>query len=155
MSKSKGNIVDPWDHFNREGADATRWYMVTAGAPWNPLKFDPNGVRETYGKMFLTLWNIYRFHSDYAALDGFDPETSPKGKNTPLDDWVLSRLAEVVAEQISNSKIGISTRHAEISKNSSLMMFPIGMLEGLDADFGKRPTAMTNWLASTHCTRYW
>ena len=96
MSKSKGNIVDPWDHFNREGADATRWYMVTAGAPWNPMKFDPNGVRETYGKMFLTLWNIHRFHSDYAALDGFDPETSPKGKNTPLDNWVLSRLAEVV-----------------------------------------------------------
>ena len=97
MSKSKGNIVDPWDHFNREGADATRWYMVTAGAPWNPLKFDPNGVRETYGKMFLTLWNVHRFHSDYAALDGFDPASSPKGKNTPLDDWVLSRLAEVVA----------------------------------------------------------
>ena len=96
MSKSKGNIVDPWDHFNREGADATRWYMVTAGAPWNPLKFDPNGVRETYGKMFLTLWNVHRFHADYAALDGFDPETSPVGKNTPLDDWVLSRLAEVV-----------------------------------------------------------
>jgi len=105
MSKSKGNIVDPWDHFNREGADATRWYMVTAGAPWNPLKFDPNGVRETYGKMFLTLWNIYRFHSDYAALDGFDPESSPRGKNTPLDDWVLSRLAEVVVgstEQFEN-----------------------------------------------------
>ena len=40
MSKSRGNIVDPWDHFNREGADA-RWYMVTAGAPWSPLKFDP------------------------------------------------------------------------------------------------------------------
>ncbi|MEC8243144.1 MAG: isoleucine--tRNA ligase, partial [Candidatus Thermoplasmatota archaeon] len=53
MSKSRGNIVDPWDHFNREGADATRWYMVTAGAPWSPLKFDPNGVRETYAKMFL------------------------------------------------------------------------------------------------------
>ena len=37
-------------------------------------KFDPNGVRETYAKMFLTLWNIYKFHADYAALDGFDPE---------------------------------------------------------------------------------
>ena len=96
--------------------------------------------------MFLTLWNIYRFHSDYAALDGFDPETSPKGKNTPLDDWVLLDLQKLLLEQISNSKIGISTRHAEISKNSSLMMFPIGMLEGLDADFGKRPTAMTNCL---------
>ncbi|MDG1525431.1 MAG: isoleucine--tRNA ligase [Candidatus Thalassarchaeaceae archaeon] len=76
MSKSKGNIVDPWDHFNREGADATRWYMVTAGAPWNPMKFDPNGVRETYAKMFLTLWNCYKFHADYAALDAFDPEAS-------------------------------------------------------------------------------
>ena len=96
MSKSKGNIVDPWDHFNREGADATRWYMVTAGAPWNPLKFDPNGVRETYGKMFLTLWNVHRFHADYAALDGFDPESSPAGNNTPLDDWILSRLSQVV-----------------------------------------------------------
>ncbi|MEC9118607.1 MAG: class I tRNA ligase family protein, partial [Candidatus Thermoplasmatota archaeon] len=99
MSKSRGNIVDPWDHFNREGADATRWYMVTAGAPWNPLKFDPNGVRETYGKMFLTLWNCYRFHADYAALDGFDPDDStkliPVQDRTPLDRWILSRLSNI------------------------------------------------------------
>jgi isoleucyl-tRNA synthetase len=97
MSKSRGNIVDPWDHFNREGADATRWYMVTAGAPWSPLKFDPNGVRETYAKMFLTLWNIYKFHADYAALDGFDPETNGVdiAKRPPLDRWILSRLASV------------------------------------------------------------
>ena len=97
MSKSRGNIVDPWDHFNREGADATRWYMVTAGAPWSPLKFDPNGVRETYAKMFLTLWNIYKFHADYAALDGFDPEVNPikTEDRPPLDRWILSRLASV------------------------------------------------------------
>ena len=94
MSKSRGNIVDPWDHFNREGADATRWYMVTAGAPWNPLKFDSNGVRETYAKMFLTLWNVYRFHADYAALDAFDPETSqsPVENRSRLDRWILSKL---------------------------------------------------------------
>ena len=94
MSKSRGNIVDPWDHFNREGADATRWYMVTAGAPWNPLKFDSNGVRETYAKMFLTLWNVYRFHADYAALDAFDPETSQSTveNRSRLDRWILSKL---------------------------------------------------------------
>ena len=94
MSKSRGNIVDPWDHFNREGADATRWYMVTAGAPWNPLKFDSNGVRETYAKMFLTLWNVYRFHADYAALDSFDPSLtdSPVGERSRLDRWILSKL---------------------------------------------------------------
>ncbi len=94
MSKSRGNIVDPWDHFNREGADATRWYMVTAGAPWNPLKFDSNGVRETYAKMFLTLWNVYRFNADYAALDEFDPasSTSPHESRSRLDRWILSKL---------------------------------------------------------------
>tara|TARA_B100001113_G_scaffold83055_1_gene66042 strand:- start:6037 stop:7470 length:1434 start_codon:yes stop_codon:yes gene_type:complete len=94
MSKSRGNIVDPWDHFNREGADATRWYMVTAGAPWNPLKFDSNGVRETYAKMFLTLWNVYRFHADYAALDAFDPasSTSSYDRRSRLDRWILSKL---------------------------------------------------------------
>ena len=100
MSKSRGNIVDPWDHFNREGADATRWYMVTAGAPWSPLKFDPNGVRETYAKMFLTMWNIYKFHADYAALDGFDPDqdTVNIDQRPPLDQWILSRLATVAKE---------------------------------------------------------
>ena len=94
MSKSRGNIVDPWDHFNREGADATRWYMVTAGAPWNPLKFDSNGVRETYAKMFLTLWNVYRFHADYAALDSFDPSTTQSSveQRPRLDRWILSKL---------------------------------------------------------------
>ena len=99
MSKSRGNIVDPWDHFNREGADATRWYMVTAGAPWNPLKFDPNGVRETYAKMFLTLWNCYRFYADYAEDDGFNPDNSETyisvEERSPLDRWILSRLSQV------------------------------------------------------------
>ena len=104
MSKSRGNIVDPWDHFNREGADATRWYMVTAGAPWNPMKFDPNGVRETYAKMFLTMWNVYKFHADYAALDGFDPDaqTVEVGKRSALDRWILSRLHTVAAEYHEN-----------------------------------------------------
>jgi len=101
MSKSRGNIVDPWDHFNREGADATRWYMVTAGAPWNPLKFDADGVRETYAKMFLTLWNVYKFHADYAALDGFDPETAPEVETSLMDKWILSRLSSMNAEYTS------------------------------------------------------
>lgn len=105
MSKSRGNIVNPWDHFNKEGADATRWYMVSAGAPWMPLKFDPNGVRETYGKMFLTLWNVYKFHADYAALDGFDPDAInpiPVSDRKDLDRWILSKLSTVAKEYHSD-----------------------------------------------------
>ena len=60
MSKSRGNVVNPWDHFNKEGSDAVRWYMMTQSAPWTPTNFDPNGVRESYAKMFLTLWNVHK-----------------------------------------------------------------------------------------------
>nr|AIE94600.1 isoleucyl-tRNA synthetase (IARS, ileS) [uncultured marine group II/III euryarchaeote AD1000_49_E05] len=99
MSKSKGNVINPWDHFNKEGADAIRWYMTTQSAPWSPMNFDPNGVRETYAKMFLTLWNVYRFHADYASLDNFNPDDKqgfiPVDQRSPLDRWILSRMASV------------------------------------------------------------
>ncbi len=99
MSKSKGNVVDSWDHFNKEGADSIRWYMTTQSAPWSPTNFDPNGVREAYAKMFLTLWNVYRFHADYAALDGFDADDESGyvaiSERSPLDRWVLSKASEI------------------------------------------------------------
>ena len=102
MSKSRGNVINPWDHFNKEGADSIRWYMTTQSAPWSPTNFDPNGVRESYAKMFLTLWNVYRFHADYAQLDGFDPDVQsgfvPIGERSPLDRWVLSKAAEMAEE---------------------------------------------------------
>ena len=62
-----------------------------------PAKFDSNGVRETYAKMFLTLWNVYKFHADEKALDGYDAEASePMVADRPaLDRWVLSRLNTV------------------------------------------------------------
>ena len=100
MSKSKGNVVDPWDHFKREGADAVRWYMVASGAPWNAMKFDPAGVRETSARVMSTLWNVYRFHADYAALDGFDAGGLyvPLEDRAELDRWVMSRLSATVSE---------------------------------------------------------
>jgi len=102
MSKSKGNVVNPWDHFNKEGADAIRWYMTTQSAPWSPTNFDPNGVRESYAKMFLTLWNVFRFHSDYAALDEFDPDAKSGfiqiSDRSPLDRWILSKSTSVAEE---------------------------------------------------------
>ena len=101
MSKSKGNVVDPWDHFNKEGSDSIRWYMTTQSAPWSPTNFDPNGVRESYAKMFLTLWNVYRFHADYAAMDRFDPDDESRfvavSNRSPLDRWILSK-ASAMAE---------------------------------------------------------
>ena len=61
------------------------------------MNFDPNGVRETYAKMFLTLWNVHKFHLDYAILDKFDygKDFISAEKRTALDRWILSRLSSV------------------------------------------------------------
>ncbi len=83
--------------------------MTTQSSPWSPTNFDPNGVRESYAKMFLTLWNVYRFHADYAAMDRFDPEDKSGfvaiSKRSPLDRWVLSRasaMAEAYHQHFEN-----------------------------------------------------
>ena len=106
MSKSRGNVINPWDHFNKEGTDAIRWYMTSQSAPWNPMNFDPNGVRETYAKMFLTLWNVHRFHLDYAILDNFDynKDFIPVEDRGELDRWILSKISSV-AESYHNDYV--------------------------------------------------
>ena len=70
--------------------------------PWSPTNFDPNGVRESYAKMFLTLWNVYKFHADYASLDGFDPGNEdtfvPLEERSHLDRWILSKASSMAQE---------------------------------------------------------
>ncbi len=55
MSKSKGNTVDPFKLFDKYGADATRWYLVTNSPPWRPTLFDEEGLVEVQRKFFGTL----------------------------------------------------------------------------------------------------
>ncbi|MCC6280507.1 MAG: isoleucine--tRNA ligase, partial [Saprospiraceae bacterium] len=71
MSKSKGNVVDPFETIAEYGADATRWYMMANANPWDNLKFDTAGIIETRNKLFGTLFNTYNFFALYANIDGF------------------------------------------------------------------------------------
>ena len=41
MSKSKGNVVDPWTVLDQSGADALRWYCYVASPAGNPRRFSP------------------------------------------------------------------------------------------------------------------
>ncbi|MER3398546.1 MAG: isoleucine--tRNA ligase [Chloroflexota bacterium] len=95
MSKSRGNVVDPWEVIGAYGADPLRWYLFTATAPGNARRFDPKQVEEGIRRFFLTLWNTYAFFVTYASLDGFDPTITPRPTEadlTELDRWVLSEL---------------------------------------------------------------
>jgi isoleucyl-tRNA synthetase len=98
MSKSRGNVVDPWSVLDAHGADATRWYMLSASPPGNTRRFSANLVREVVGKFLLTLWNSYSFFVTYANLNDFDPATPtvPLAERSVLDRWVLARLNALV-----------------------------------------------------------
>lgn len=98
MSKSKGNIVDPWQVINEHGVDAMRWYMYTSTAPGNPRRFSTALVGETVRKFFLTLWNTYSFFVTYANLDGWTPKPVAKDTLTLIDQWALSQLQALVHE---------------------------------------------------------
>ena len=99
MSKRLGNAVDPFGAMDTYGADAVRWYMLTNSAPWDNLKFDPEGVAEVRRKFFGTLYNTYAFFALYANVDGWEPKDSMGAKDyTEIDRWILSKLNTLIGE---------------------------------------------------------
>ncbi len=97
MSKSKGNVVDPWDILREFGADALRWYIYISAPPEADRRFGPNLVREAVRDYFLTLWNVYSFFVTYANLDRPDLKNPPAPKERPeLDRWLLARMQDLI-----------------------------------------------------------
>jgi isoleucyl-tRNA synthetase len=98
MSKSRGNVVKPWDIIDVHGADALRWYLYTASPPGNSRRFSADLVAEAIRSFLLTLWNTYSFFITYANIDGFDPTKAKPAPQAELDRWVLSRLHSLAGE---------------------------------------------------------
>jgi isoleucyl-tRNA synthetase len=115
MSKSRGNVVDPWDVLNTHGADAFRWYYLTWQQPWAGYRFSVDTVGASVRQFLLTLWNTYSFWVLYANAEGLGPAdfhdpplTSPFFANMAnkdkvsessddLDRWALSHLQATIS----------------------------------------------------------
>lgn len=98
MSKSRGNVVDPWDAIAEHGADPLRWYFVTASNPWSPMRYDADHVAETGRRFFGTLLNTYQFFALYANVEEWrsdDAADFSAKVGSVLDRWLLSRIAAV------------------------------------------------------------
>src|SRR4029450_5254135 len=73
MSKSVGNVIDPWDVLNRQGAARLLWYLWPSGSPGAPRRVGMNILDQTVRQFLLTLWNVYAFFVTYANASGYEP----------------------------------------------------------------------------------
>lgn len=100
MSKSRGNTVDPFELFDKYGADVLRWYLIYVSPPWTPTRFDEEGLKEVESKFFRSLRNVYNFFSLYANTDDIDPREFfiEYEDREEIDKWILSKYNNLVKQ---------------------------------------------------------
>jgi len=94
MSKSKGNVVDPWVMAEKYGMDAVRWHFYTSAPAGEPMNFDELDLQKAYRRFHLILWNSLVFYRTYAKRDS---RLVTHDSRNVLDQWILARLAETTA----------------------------------------------------------
>jgi isoleucyl-tRNA synthetase len=109
MSKSIGNIVEPWEQMNKYGVDAIRLWMYSVNRPGDSKNYDEKTVDEVVKKFFLITENVYKFYELYKKEDIVDPNNSPY----VLDQWILSlihKLIETMTEGLEKFDVFTATR---------------------------------------------
>jgi len=98
MSKSAGNVTNPWEIISTHGADALRWLLLVEGSPWQSRRISDVALREVTRKVMLTVWNTYYFFVTYANLDGWTPvRQAPAAADRPvMDRYILAELTDTV-----------------------------------------------------------
>jgi isoleucyl-tRNA synthetase len=97
MSKSRGNVVNPWTVIEEHGADAVRLYLVGQSQVWVPKRFDALQIPKVVGGFLNALRNSYGFFARYAEEWQPGGAIPPVGERPLADRWLLARLDEVTA----------------------------------------------------------
>ncbi len=106
MSKSIGNVVNPWDMMDKYGADALRFWMYSVNQPGESKNFDEKTVDEIIKKVFNLVANVTTFYKTYddKKLGVSSPELgeSQKSSQNITDQWIIARLNQLVANVTKN-----------------------------------------------------
>lgn len=101
MSKSVGNVIDPWTILDSRGAEPMRWWMFHQGSPWTATRTSLEAIDASTSDVLMTLWNTWSFFATYASLNGFDPADpgipAPAARPS-FDRWLRSRLHATVSQ---------------------------------------------------------
>ncbi|MCX7616118.1 MAG: class I tRNA ligase family protein [Patescibacteria group bacterium] len=114
MSKSRGNVVDPWSVINKFGIDAVRWYFYSINSPAEPKNFDEEEIKNSLRRLLMLVYNSFAFLQLYGQRR-LPLEKTPSLKN-PLDQWILLRLSQTalaVEERMDNYDVLKSTQLIE------------------------------------------
>ncbi len=138
MSKSRGNIVEPFTTIKEYGADTVRFYLPYVSPVWTPLKFDISGLKEVYSKFFNPLKNSYSFFATYANIDKIDTDKCQVAyeKREEIDKWLLSKYNQLVKD--------VRTSFAEYDLNKMVHYL---------ADFVSED--LSNWYIRRNRNRFW
>lgn len=99
MSKSLGNIINPYDVFDSVGADALRWHFLARISPDIQKRVSVEIISDVASSFMNTFWNTYGFFILYARLDNMDLKTPLNIKDRPeTDRWVLALLNQTISK---------------------------------------------------------
>lgn len=101
MSKSLGNIVDPWEMINKYGTDTLRMWMYGVNQPGESKNFDEKTVSEIHNKVFNLLYNVLAFYELYRDKEVESSMYKVESENI-LDKWIVSRLGELLQNVNTN-----------------------------------------------------
>ena len=96
MSKSLRNYPDVNEVFDRDGADAMRWFLLASPIlRGGNLIVTEQGIREGVRQFLLPLWNTYYFFSLYANAAGYEAQISHSSTDV-LDRYLLAKTRDLV-----------------------------------------------------------